>query len=71
MEIAERFVRHSTKPGELVLDPFAGTGTHLLAAAKLGRVAHGCDINQSMLDIAIKRGCKNACVANRRQKVGV
>jgi site-specific DNA-methyltransferase (adenine-specific) len=71
IEIAERFVRHSTKPGDLVLDPFAGTGTHLLAAAKLGRVAHGCDINQSMLDIAIKRGCKNACVANRRQRVGV
>jgi DNA modification methylase len=71
MEIAERFVRHSTKPGELVLDPFAGTGTHLLAAAKLGRVAHGCDIDQSMIDIAIKRGCKNACVAKRQQRVGV
>lgn len=59
MEIAERFIRHSTTVGQLVLDPFSGTGTHLLAAAKLGRVAHGCDINQTMIDIAVKRGCHN------------
>jgi hypothetical protein len=59
MEIAERFIRHSTTAGQLVLDPFSGTGTHLLAAAKLGRVAHGCDISQTMIDIAIKRGCQN------------
>jgi hypothetical protein len=59
MEIAERFIRHSTTAGQLVLDPFSGTGTHLLAAAKLGRVAHGCDISQAMIDIAVKRGCQN------------
>ena len=58
MEIAERFIRHSTTPGSLVLDPFAGTGTHLLAAAKLGRVAHGCDLDQKMIAIATSRGCK-------------
>ena len=59
MEIAERFIRHSTTAGQLVLDPFSGTGTHLLAAAKLGRVAHGCDISSAMIDIAIKRGCQH------------
>jgi len=58
MEIAERFIRHSTRPWSLVLDPFAGTGTHLLAAAKLGRVAHGCDLDQKMIAIATSRGCK-------------
>jgi DNA modification methylase len=59
MEIAERFIRHSTTAGQLVLDPFSGTGTHLLAAAKLGRVAHGCDINPAMINIAVQRGCQN------------
>jgi 16S rRNA G966 N2-methylase RsmD len=43
-EIARRFIMHSTKPGDLVLDPFAGSGTFIHAAAALGRRALGCDI---------------------------
>ena len=57
-ELAERLIRHSTKPGHLVLDCFAGTGTFLLAAAKFKRVARGCDISKDMIEIAIKRGCE-------------
>lgn len=57
IELAERFIRHSTKPGQLILDPFAGTGTFLIAASKLKRLARGCDKSQQMIDIAIKRGC--------------
>lgn len=34
-----------TKPGEIVLDPFAGGGTTIYESAKLGRAAIGCDIN--------------------------
>ena len=40
-ELAERFVRHATKPGQLVLDPFAGTGTFLVEAARL-RIVTEC-----------------------------
>ena len=58
--LAERFVRHATKPGDLVYDCFAGTGTHLLAAAKLGRVAEGCDSDPGMVAVAIDRGCHHA-----------
>lgn len=58
--LAERFVRHSTKPGDLILDPFSGTGTHLLAAARLGRRGHGCDANPETFEIAKKRGCSDA-----------
>lgn len=57
MEIAERFIRHSTKSGDTVYDPFACTGTFLLAAAKLGRKASGCEINPDNAAIAVKRGC--------------
>ena len=57
MEIAERFIRHSTKSGDIVYDPFACTGTFLLAAAKLGRKASGCEINPDNAAIAAKRGC--------------
>jgi hypothetical protein len=57
IELAERIVRHSTKEGDVVLDPFAGTGTHILAAAKLGRVGLGCDASEQMVAIAEQRGC--------------
>lgn len=58
--LAERLVRHSTKPGDRVIDPFAGTGTFLLTAAKLGRDAAGCDISDENLAIAVERGCRRA-----------
>jgi hypothetical protein len=57
LELAERLVRHSTKTGDTVIDPFACTGTFLLAASKLGRVAKGCDIDGENIKIAINRGC--------------
>lgn len=57
MEIAERFIRHSTKPGMTVFDPFACTGTFLLAAAKLGRKAYGFEIDPDNAEIAFQRGC--------------
>jgi DNA modification methylase len=58
MEIAERFIRHCTKPGAVVFDPFACTGTFLLAAAKLGRKGIGFEINPENAQIAFDRGCK-------------
>ena len=57
LELAERFIRHSTEEGQFILDPFVGTGTFILAANKLGRIGKGCDIDKVALDIAIKRGC--------------
>jgi hypothetical protein len=60
MELAEKFVRHSTRPGDLVVDPFACTGTHILAAAKLGRIGAGCEIDASNMSIAVERGCYDA-----------
>jgi hypothetical protein len=56
-ELAERLVRHSTRPGATVYDPFCGTGTFLLAASRLGRVGLGCDSSEAMLALAEKRGC--------------
>ena len=57
MELAERFVRHATDPGMTVFDPFACTGTFLLAAAKLGRKAYGFEINPDNAALAFERGC--------------
>ena len=56
LELAERFIRHSTKQGDTVFDPFACTGTFLLAASKLGRKGYGFEIKPENAEIARKRG---------------
>jgi DNA methylase len=57
LELANRFIRHCTRPGDTVIDPFACTGTFLISASKLGRVGLGCDASIENLKIAEARGC--------------
>lgn len=54
-ELAEMLILRSCPPGEMVLDPFVGTGVMLEAARNLGRPGIGIDINSKELDIAAKR----------------
>ena len=58
IEIAERFIRHSTQKGDTVIDPFTCTGTFIMAASKLGRIGIGCDIDETNTQIAKDRGCQ-------------
>lgn len=44
LALLERIISASTNPGDLVLDPFCGCGTALVAAQKLGRRWVGIDI---------------------------
>jgi DNA modification methylase len=55
LELAARAIRLSTWPGEVVLDPFAGTGTTLLAARLLGRRAVGIEISERYCEVAAAR----------------
>jgi DNA modification methylase len=48
--LLERIVRVSTNPGDLVLDPFAGSGTTLAAAKRLGRDYLGIEISENYAD---------------------
>jgi hypothetical protein len=43
----EKLIEHFTMPGDLIADPFAGSGTTLRAALALGRTAWGADIKAS------------------------
>jgi len=50
-EIVQRF----TEPGDLVVDPFLGSGTTALACLQLGRRFVGCDIDAGAVAIARRR----------------
>lgn len=53
--LLERIIELSSNRGDLVLDPFCGSGTTLVAATNLSRNCIGIDINQDASKIAKKR----------------
>lgn len=53
--LMEALIRDFTDPGELICDPFAGSGTTLVAAKKLGRRASGWEIQEQYVALANER----------------
>lgn len=55
LELAERLVRMFSFVGDTVLDPFLGTGTTSVAAAKSGRHSIGFEVDDHYFNLAHKR----------------
>ena len=55
VELVTYFIKGSTKPGDVVLDPFIGSGTTAVAAKELGRNYIGFELQQDYIDVAYKR----------------
>lgn len=55
VEVSEVLIRQSTTPGELVIDPFMGSGSVGSAATSLGRRFAGCDLSAGAVEIARAR----------------
>ncbi len=53
--LPEWFIKLFTKPGDVVLDPFVGSGTTAVATAELGRKYVGIDISQEYCQITQDR----------------
>jgi hypothetical protein len=54
-DVSEILIRAFTRPGDLVLAPFAGSGTNLAVALGLRREAVGYEINPAMRETIVKR----------------
>jgi DNA modification methylase len=62
-ELASTCIRASSKPGDLVLDPFAGSGTTLMVAKDLGRDFLGVELNEAyrpLIEARVSRAIEQA-----------
>ena len=55
VELVERAIRNSSHPGDVVLDPFGGSGTTLIAAEKSGRKARLIELDPKYADVIVRR----------------
>ena len=55
LECMERPIRNNSKPGDLVYEPFSGSGTTLIACERTGRKCRAIELNPAYVAIAIQR----------------
>lgn len=55
VELIERCLAHSTRPGETVLDPFGGSGSTLMACERLRRRARLLELDPRYADVIVRR----------------
>ncbi len=55
VELVERAIRNSSKTQDIVLDPFGGSGTTLMACEKSGRRARLIELDPKYVDVIVRR----------------
>jgi len=55
LECMERPIRNNSKPGELVYEPFSGSGTTIIACERTGRKCRAIELNPAYVAVAIQR----------------
>ena len=53
--IPEFFIKAFSDPGEVVFDPFLGSGTTMVAAGLLDRIGYGLEISPAYCDVVVRR----------------
>ncbi len=62
---------NSTKRGDVVLDPFSGSGTTILACEELGRRGRGIEIEGRYCDVIVRRWQERTGLAARLSSSGM
>lgn len=55
VSLIERMLSHSARPGDIVLDPFGGSGSTMIAADRLGMCARLVELDPRYADVIVKR----------------
>jgi DNA modification methylase len=55
VECMRRPIENNSDPGQAVYEPFAGSGTTIIAAEMCGRACHAIELNPIYVDVAIRR----------------
>ena len=55
VECMRRPIVNNSRPGQVIYDPFLGTGTSLIAAEMTGRVCYGLELNPLYIDVVVRR----------------
>jgi adenine specific DNA methylase Mod len=55
VELVDRAIQNSSRPGDLVLDPFAGSGSTLIACERTGRKARLLELAPNYVDVIVRR----------------
>ncbi len=71
LELAERLIRMFSFAGDTVLDPFAGTGTSSLAAARTGRNSIAVELDPKYFEMACGRLRKETAGLFSKTKIDV
>jgi len=67
ISLAKKVIELFTHEGELVLDPFVGSGTTLVAARDVNRNAVGFDLQERYIDLCRQRLAQNTFLGEARQ----
>ena len=55
IELCARGIRNSSKTGEIVLEPFGGSGSTLIASEQLGRRCYCIELDPKYCDVIVNR----------------
>ena len=55
VECMRRPILNNSSPGQVVYEPFLGSGTTLIAAETTGRICHAIELNPAYVDVSIQR----------------
>ena len=69
--LSKKVIELFTHEGELVLDPFVGSGTTLVAASDLNRNAVGFDLQKHYLDLCVGRLSQNCNMFNHAIQIAI